>query len=111
MGRKLAIAIQIVQIGVFLLGRLLDDMTWYDVGVPNEVDVFEGISVVCMILCVAIQIYRKHHVPGMWKILFVRSQFKFIIVWALAITISILFFNIFGCQKELPPGEEGYFYI
>lgn len=105
MGRKLAIALQTVQISIFLLGRLLDDMTWYDVGVPNEVDVFEGISVACMILCVGIQVFRKHHVAGMWKILFVRSQFKFIIVWALAITICILFFNIFGCQQHLPPEE------
>jgi hypothetical protein len=111
MGRKLAITLQAVQIFVFLLGRLLDDMTWYDVGVPNEVDVFEGISVVCMGLCVGIQILRKHHVEGMWKILFVRSQFKFIIVWALAITILILFYNVFGCQRELPPAEENYFYI
>ncbi len=111
MSRRLGIALQGLQIGMFLTGRILDDLTWYDVGVPNEVDVFEGISVVLMILCVLIQIYRKHTVAGMWKILFVRSQFKFIIVWALTITISILFFNIFGCQRHLPPDEESYFYI
>jgi hypothetical protein len=75
------------------------------------VDVFEGISVLCMALCVAIQIYRKHTVSGMWRILFVRSQFKFIIVWALTITICILFFNIFGCERHLPPSMEGYFYV
>ena len=111
MGRKLDITLQTVQIALFLMGRILDDLTWYDIGVPNEVDVFEGISVVCMILCVLIQIYRKHNVVGMWKILFVRSQFKFIIVWSLTITIVILFFNIFGCQKELPHDEQTYFYI
>jgi hypothetical protein len=111
MGRKLVIALQGLQIAMFLTGRILDDLTWYDVGVTNEVEVFEGISVVVMILCVLIQIYRKHTVPGMWKILFVRSQFKFIIVWALTITISILFFNIFGCLRHLPPEEETYFYI
>lgn len=106
-----AIALQTVQICLFLTGRILDDLTWYDVGVANEVEVFEGISVVCMVLGVLIQIYRKHNVYGMWRIFFVRSQFKFIIVWALTITISILFFNIFGCHTHLPPEEEGYFYI
>ena len=59
MGKKLDIALQTVQIALFLMGRLLDDLTWYDIGVPNEVDVFEGISVVCMILCVLILIYRS----------------------------------------------------
>ena len=75
MGRKLDITLQTVQIALFLMGRLLDDLTWCDIGVPNEVDVLEGISVVCMILCVLILIYRKHTVAGMCNILFVRSQF------------------------------------
>jgi hypothetical protein len=35
MGRKLAITLQAVQIGLFLLGRVLDDLTWYDINVPN----------------------------------------------------------------------------
>lgn len=111
MGRKLAIALQALQVSLFVLGRLVDDMTWYDVGLSNEVVVFESLSVACMLLCIAIQIYRKHNVPGMWRILFVRSQFKFIIVWALVITICILFFNIFGCHPHLPPEEATYFYI
>jgi hypothetical protein len=31
----LAIALQTLQIGLFLTGRILDDLTWYDVGVSN----------------------------------------------------------------------------
>jgi hypothetical protein len=41
----------------------------------------------------------------MWRILFVRSQLKFLIPWALVITIDILYFNIFGCQKTVPEGD------
>ena len=92
----------ILQLALFLLGRILDDISWYDVGVPHEVEVFEGIGLAAMTICVGIQILRKHELEGMWKILFYRSQLKFIISWSLIITICILFFNIFGCQHELP---------
>lgn len=30
----------ILQICIFMLGRILDDISWYDVGVQNEVNVF-----------------------------------------------------------------------
>lgn len=40
MGRKLTIAIVAVQLVLFVTGRVLDDLTWYDVGLPNEVEVF-----------------------------------------------------------------------
>jgi hypothetical protein len=73
------------------------------------VNVFEGVGVAGMSLCVLIQIIRKHEIDGMWKILFFRSQLKFIIPWALVITICILFFNIFSCQPTLPDGS--YFYV
>ena len=62
-----------------------------------------------MLICVAIQIYRKQSRSGFWRILFFRSQLKFLIPWSLIITISILFFNIFGCTK-IDPGTD-YFFI
>ena len=43
------------------------------------------------------------------KILFFRSQIKFIIPWALDILIVILFFNVFGCQTVLPGTD--FFYV
>jgi len=45
------------------------------------------------------------------RILFFRSQLKFIIPWALDILIVILFFNIFGCQTIAPDSELVYFYV
>jgi hypothetical protein len=87
---------------LFLLGRLLDDLSWYEFDVPHEVETFEGIGIVCMVLCVAIQILRKHKTEGMFRILFIRSQLKFIISWALVITIVVLFFSIFGCTSHPP---------
>lgn len=64
-----------------------------------------------MAICAIIQILRKKHIDGWWMILFVRSQFKFLISWALITTICYLFFNIFGCERELPETELVYFYI
>lgn len=29
-----------LQLALFILGRLLDDLSWYDIGVANEVIVF-----------------------------------------------------------------------
>ena len=37
---KIDLFLLILQICLFLLGRVLDDMTWYDVGVAEEVNVF-----------------------------------------------------------------------
>jgi hypothetical protein len=47
---------------LFLLGRLLDDLTWYKFDVPDEVETFDGIGIACMVLCVGIQILRKHKI-------------------------------------------------
>lgn len=49
-------------------------------------------------LCIAILLYRKRNIDGIWWILFLRSQIAFFIPYALQITIVILFFTIFGCQ-------------
>lgn len=35
MGKKLTIALVGVQLVLFVTGRVLDDLTWYDVGVRN----------------------------------------------------------------------------
>jgi hypothetical protein len=33
-------ALLLLQLALFVLGRLLDDLSWYDVGVHDEVNVF-----------------------------------------------------------------------
>lgn len=81
---------------------MLDDLSWHDVGVPNETATFEGISVAAMAICVALQVLRKYHLDGWWKLLFVRSQLKFGISWALVGTIVMLFMHIFGCHSTIP---------
>lgn len=53
------IVLLLLQLALFTLGRMLDDMSWYDVGVPNEVNVFEGVGVAGMTFCVVIQLFRK----------------------------------------------------
>lgn len=68
-------------------------------------ETFEAVAIGCMIICVVLQILRKHKEEGMFRILFFRSQLKFIISWSLVITIVVLFFNIFGCSHEEPEGE------
>lgn len=106
------IVILTVQLCLFALGRLMDDMSWYDVHIENEVSVCEGTGIACMATCVIIQIIRKKHHEGFLKILFFHSQLKFIIPWALVTTICLLFFNVFGCAKELTPAQqEDYFYV
>ena len=109
MGKKLTIALVAVQLVLFVTGRVLDDLTWYDVGLPDEVAVFESISIACMLICVAIQIFRKPERQGFWRILFFRSQLKFLISWSLIITIGILFFSVFGCST-VDPGSD-YFFV
>lgn len=109
MEKGISIILLVIQMSLFLVGRILDDMSWYDVGVANEVNVFEGVGVAAMTFCVILQIIRKSEIEGMWKILFFRSQLKFIIPWSLVITISMLFFHIFNCAPELPEGD--YFYV
>lgn len=99
----------ILQICLFMLGRILDDISWYDVGVPNEVNAFEGVGVAGMTLCTVIQIIRKHKEKEIFKIFFFKSQLKFMIPWALIITACLLFFNIFGCTPVLP--DTSYFYV
>ena len=47
-------------------------------------------------LCIAILLYRKRNIDGIWWILFLRSQIAFFIPYALQITIVILFFTIFS---------------
>lgn len=101
-----------VQLCLFALGRLMDDMSWYDVHIDNEVSVCEGTGIACMAICVIIQLIRKRHHEGIFKILFFHSQLKFIIPWALVTTICFLFFNVFGCAKELTEEQQAdYFYV
>ena len=37
---KMDMFLLILQLSLFLMGRILDDMTWYDVGVPEAVTYF-----------------------------------------------------------------------
>jgi hypothetical protein len=62
-----------------------------------------------MVICVVLQVIRKRNEKEILKIFLFRSQLKFFIPWALVITISYLFFNIFGCTVELP--HTSYFYV
>ncbi len=53
----------ILQILLFLLGRILDDISWYSVPVVvNEVYLFEGIGVAAMTINVFLKIFRKRDV-------------------------------------------------
>lgn len=48
------ILLLLVQLGLFLLGRLLDDMSWYDVGLDLEVVKFEGAALAAMVIAAVI---------------------------------------------------------
>jgi hypothetical protein len=98
MEKWLDILLLVIQLSLFLLGRILDDLSWYDLGVPDEVNVFQGVGVASMSLSVIIKIIRNWEIPDIIKILFWKSQIQFVISWSLAILLVILFFNIFGCQ-------------
>lgn len=87
-----------VQMAVLALGRVFDDLTWHDVGVADEVNIFESLSIVCMLACLVLQLLRKRDIDGIWWILFLRSQLSFFIPWALQITTVILYFACFSCQ-------------
>lgn len=99
------------QIAVFSLSRLMDDLSWYEVGVHNQGNIFQGIGVAGLAICVVLQILRKKTIQGWFKILFFHSQLKFLIPWSLIITIDILFFSIFGCQTHVPEGETHNYYL
>lgn len=88
----------VLQLAMFFVSRLLDDLSWHDVGVVEETKIFESVATVCLILCMGILLYRKRNIDGIWWILFLRSQIAFFIPYALQITVVILFFTIFGCQ-------------
>lgn len=62
MNSRFEIFLQVLQMCLFLLARLLDDLTWYDFDVPDEVERFDGVGIVCMVLCVGLQILRKHKI-------------------------------------------------
>jgi hypothetical protein len=85
------------QLALFLLRRLCDDLSWYDLGIADEMNVFQGIGVAVFTISAIIKIVRKWEIPNIIKILFWKSQLKFIIPWALTILTIILFFQIFGC--------------
>lgn len=102
------ILLLLVQLGLFLLGRLLDDMSWYDVGIDLEVIKFEGVALAAMVIAAVIKLVRKWEIEGIMRILFWRSQLKFLIPWSLTILIVVLFFSIFGCTHEVEPD---YFFV
>lgn len=51
-----------LQLIIFVIGRMLDDMSWYDVGIQNQVNIFEGFGVAGMSTCFILQIIRKKHI-------------------------------------------------
>jgi hypothetical protein len=108
---KIYITLQALQIALFVLGRLLDDMSWYDLGVQDEQNVFEGIAIGALLMSAALNVLRKRRIHGIMTELFVKSQLKFFIAWALQITIVILFFAIFGCHSVVEESEIANFYV
>ena len=98
MDKKVDTALLVLQLTLFLVSRVLDDLSWHDVGVHDETKVFESVAIAGLTLCMAILLYRKRKIDGIWWILFLRSQMAFFIPYALQITVVILFFTIFGCQ-------------
>jgi hypothetical protein len=86
---------------LYLLGRLCDDMSWYQFS-GLSAEGFQGISVGCLGASAVLIIILRLNEEGGLKIVLHHSQMKFIIPWALVITLSILVFQIFACYHELP---------
>jgi hypothetical protein len=105
MESRLQVVLVILQIAFFVFGRVLDDLTWFHFGLENEISVFEGSSIACLLICVGLQMIRKRNIDGIWLILFLRSQLAFFIAWALEITIIVLYVSIFSCKNEQPEGS------
>lgn len=87
----------------YLLGRISDDMNWYDwSGISS--DAFEGLAVAGLgASALLIAILRARQEGGL-HILFVQSQMKFIVPWGLVVLICILDFQIFGCHSDSGSG-------
>lgn len=71
-------------IALYLLGRICDDMTWYvwDGISGNQ---FEAIGITGLaVSALLITIVRLRGENG-WKVLFIESQLRFIIPWALVV--------------------------
>jgi hypothetical protein len=76
-------------------------MSWYQFNGLSAVG-FQGIATGSLVAsAVLIIILRLKEDDGL-KLIFHHSQLKFIIPWALAITLSVLAFQIFSCYHELP---------
>lgn len=73
-----------VSILCFLLGRISDDMNWYEWhGI--SADAFEGLAVAGLGASALLIIVLRAKQEGGLHILFVQSQMKFIIPWGLVI--------------------------
>lgn len=46
----------VLQISLFLLGRLCDDLSWHDVGINNEQNALSGISMTALTITVIIKL-------------------------------------------------------
>lgn len=90
----------VLQLSLFLLSRILDDMTWYSFDVYNEQTVFEAVAIAGLALSAVVQVIRKCNNEGWFMTLFVRSQIKFMISWALITTIILIFFTVFTCEHS-----------
>lgn len=91
----------IISLVFYLLGRLCDDMSWHQFSGLSSTG-FQGISMASLAASAIITIILRLSEEDGHKIIFFRSQVKFIIPWALVITESILVFRIFGCFNEIP---------
>lgn len=89
-----------MQLLLFILGRILDDLSWYDFGIYNQATTFEAITVAAMSICIILQIIRKCHIDQWYKLLFYRSQLKFFFSWTLIATIIMFTVKIFECHND-----------
>ena len=85
----------------YLLGRLCDDMSWYQFSGLSGTG-FQALAMSGMAVSVILIITLRLTEEGGIKVIFVHSQIKFIIPWALVITESVLVFQIFACYHEVP---------
>jgi len=98
MQRWLSYLLLAFQLTLFLIARILDDVSWYPADIYDEQNTCEIIAITFLSAAVVVNFIRKWQIDGILKILLYRSQIKFLIPWSLEILIVILFFNTFSCS-------------
>lgn len=90
-----------ITMALFTLGRICDDMSWYKFNGLSEIG-FESIALGTITVSAILIIIRRTREQNGFKELFLHSQMRFTIPWALVILESIFVFNIFDCYHDQP---------